>query len=88
VVQLTMRTQVSEQSPSPGAGILMLSMIARLGIVIYWFGCLLAVAALLGGGYGFLHPANDPWVPLLWGVAFAVVFWLIGRACLFVLAGR
>jgi hypothetical protein len=78
-----------EVSSPPRAGMLMLSMIARLGIVLYWFGCLLAVAALIIGGAVTLNaPPNPAWGPLATGAGVGVVFWLIGRACLFVLAGR
>jgi hypothetical protein len=63
-------------------------MAAILGLVIYWFSCLLALAVLIGFGLRALYVAPNPWVPLGWGVAFAFGLWLIGRACLFVLAGR
>jgi hypothetical protein len=64
-------------------------MLARLGDVLYWAGCLLgillvvAAVALYNVGTG-----GDKVVipPIL--IGFAVVVWLIGRACRYVLAGR
>ena len=65
-------------------------MLARLGIVLYWFGCLLAVGWLAIGCLDgcFDHPAGDPTNPLGLGAVIAVVMWLIGCACRYVLAGR
>jgi hypothetical protein len=60
-----------------------------LGTVIDVLNCLLAVAAVVIGVLYALekYPAYE-WVPLVEGVAAGIAFWLIGRASLFVLAGR
>ena len=63
-------------------------MAARLGYVLYWAGCVLAVVF---GGFGiaayYNAPDSDRWplVIVLGGIA--VIVWLIGRACRFILAG-
>lgn len=67
-------------------------MAARLGQVIYWFAC----GAALIWGTGAVAVGLMDWhgpAPPMAGVAFvgatgAAFFWLIGRAFLYVLAGR
>jgi hypothetical protein len=62
---------------------------ARLGTLVYVFNCLLAVAAMvIGVLYAFEKYPEYQWAPIVEGLAAGIVFWLIGRACLFVLAGR
>jgi len=63
-------------------------MITRLGDVLFWLGCLLAVACLAIGLYGFASSRSEAWGVLGSWVLIAVAFWLIGRACRYVLAGR
>ena len=63
----------------------MLSLLARLGVVLYWLGCLVAVVLLIIGG-ATLYDHDYRAAGFI--VAFGVGFWLIGRACLYVLAGR
>jgi hypothetical protein len=62
-------------------------MLARLGDVLYWTGCLLGIllvaAAFAYYNIGAIKPFE---VALLIGLG--VVFWLIGWACRYVLAGR
>ena len=60
-------------------------MLARLGIVLYWAGCLLAACLLLSAGALFWNGEN--WQAVVLIAAVGVVFWLIGRACRYVLAG-
>jgi hypothetical protein len=62
-------------------------MIERLGNVLYWLGCGLAV---LLAGLAILMAWNAP-EPVLAAIFFgvpAVVSWLIGCASLYILAGR
>jgi len=62
----------------------------RVGTVLYWAGCLLAAVALLSGVFALQHgPEYDQrWVVYVASVASAVLFWLIGRACKYFLAGE
>jgi len=63
-------------------------MAARLGHVLYWIGCACAVLALIIGA-GFLPyiqaGSKLAAATLIWGVA--LIFWLIGRALQYILAG-
>jgi hypothetical protein len=63
-------------------------MIARLGNVLYWAGCIFAV--IIGGG-GALIARNDtynPWGMFLSFAVIAAVVWVIGKTCRYILAGR
>jgi hypothetical protein len=63
----------------------MLSPLARLGVALYWLNGLLAVGLLIFGGaalYGHDYRAAGSIM------TFGVGFWLIGRACMYALAGR
>ena len=63
----------------------MVSMLARLWVVLYWLSCLLAVGLLIFCGatlYDHDYRAAGSIA------TFGVGFWLIGRACMYVLAGR
>lgn len=64
-------------------------MLARLGNVVYWLGCILA-AATVAFWVVLVHTTNDG--RDAFGVAlFAIVavgFWLIGRAFRYVLSGN
>lgn len=62
-------------------------MAARLGQVLYWLGCGLAVVFAMLAGLGFYNRA-DPFGPIFFGVVPAIGSYLTGRACLFILAGR
>jgi drug/metabolite transporter (DMT)-like permease len=64
----------------------MLSMLARLGIVLYWLGCLLAAGLLLLAGALFWN--NENYRAVVFLAALGVVCGLIGRACKYVLAAR
>jgi hypothetical protein len=64
-------------------------MLARFGDVLYWLGCGIAVALLSFASYGITQGAlrtDREFLVLL--AASAAVFWLIGRACRYVLSGR
>ena len=60
-------------------------MAARLGVVIYWFGVLLAF--LLGAIGVFVLFGDQPIVSVVLFVPAAIV-WLVGRALLYILAGE
>lgn len=65
-------------------------MITRFGNLLYWLGC---AAASLSGAFGVYFLTQTPptpadrILPLFFAFA-AMVFWLIGRAARYVLAGR
>lgn len=61
-------------------------MAERLGRVLYWFGCL-AAFLLAAGGIWVLTSTND-YRPgfIAFVMAPAVLAWLLGRACRYVLA--
>ncbi len=65
-------------------------MLARLGNVFYWLSTGLAVLFALAGVYNAIIGGtnNEWWQPLAVGAAFAIVFWGIGRAVRYVLAGK
>jgi hypothetical protein len=66
-------------------------MIARLGNVLYWTGCIvaaffLAISAYIGASHllgGDLSYDDFP----IYGIAYAAIAWCVGRACRYVLAG-
>ena len=60
--------------------------IQRLGDVLYWLGCGLAVVAL-GMGLYFSIQGDTGELLTFFGIV-AVVIWLVGRACRYVLAGE
>jgi hypothetical protein len=67
-------------------------MLARLGDVLYWLGCGIAVV-LLACGVILYAVDRDPsaggwWFPYAVIGVLAVAAWLIGRACRYVLGGR
>ena len=62
-------------------------MIDRLGNVLYWAACLLAVVAIVFGGWAFAVGILNP-VGLVMFVGGGIVIWLIGRAIRYVLSGR
>jgi hypothetical protein len=59
--------------------------LARLGHVLYWIGCIVAVVVLLAGAAAWLAPGPPAFMVL--GAIAAVIAWLIGRACRYVLSG-
>ena len=63
--------------------------VARLGEVLYWAGCVIAVAMIgltVVAYYDGTAPSGSKFPVFVGGFAFVV--WLIGRACRYVLAGR
>ena len=67
------------------------TMAARLGVVLFWFGCILSVLTLLTIPFGLMFPRGA-----FGGMDFFAIFlvtitasaiWLVGRACRYVLAG-
>jgi hypothetical protein len=62
-------------------------MLARLGDVLYWTGCLLAALLLVAAG-AYYKVEDIKTAELIFLIGFAVIVWLIGRACRYVLAER
>jgi hypothetical protein len=66
-------------------------MLARLGDVLYWSGCLLGVlfvaAAVAFYNFATIKPAEIVLVSAVL-IGLGIIVWLIGRACRYVLAGR
>jgi hypothetical protein len=68
-------------------------MLARLGNVLYWLGCILAGFAVICAIAMVVIPSNPNDTPVSSGlpIVFAVgafMIWLIGRALRYILAGR
>jgi hypothetical protein len=62
-------------------------MLVRLGEVLYWAGCLMAL--MLFGTLVYLgFEGNNPTAVFLFSAIISLPFFLIGRAALYVLAGR
>jgi hypothetical protein len=61
-------------------------MAARLGQVLYWAGCVLAILTIVIGVYLSWYE-RDAWEMRAIVFVIAALFWLIGRACRYVLAG-
>lgn len=64
-------------------------MAARIGRVLYWIGCIIAVLlVLLGIFFAFLAETTNGVVGGLTAfIPYAVLAWLIGRVCRYFLAG-
>ena len=64
-------------------------MLARLGDVLYWLGCILAAIVVVWGGvFAFRgEHADDPYLFCVVAVA-AFSIWVIGRALRFILSGE
>jgi hypothetical protein len=69
-------------------------MLARLGNVLYWLGCIVAALVFVSGEAFMSIIADSPRTTLfdyvvIFGVVgiIAIIIWLIGRACRYVLAG-
>ena len=62
-------------------------MLARLGDVLYWAGCLLAVL-LVAADIAYYNLEYIKLAELLLVIGIAVIVWMIARACRYVLAGR
>ena len=63
------------------------SMLARLGNVLYWTGCLLGILLVVAAVALYSDAPMDRLHSAIY-IGLAVVVWLIGRACRYVLAGR
>jgi hypothetical protein len=69
-------------------------MLERLGNVLYWLGCGLAGILFIAGILVIIlemTPSNDPYkvwlgLAICWGLA--LIAWLIGRACRYILSGK
>ena len=64
-------------------------MAARMGRVLYWVGCVIAILlVLLSIFFALLAETTSGVVGALTGfIPYAVVVWIIGRACRYFLAG-
>jgi hypothetical protein len=62
-------------------------MLALLGNVLYWAGWLVAVTLVVTSIFKFNSGHIRP-LELLVLIGLAVIVWMIGRACRYVLAGR
>jgi hypothetical protein len=64
-------------------------MLARLGDVLYWAACGLAVLFLLLSASVVVFGEGDSRTfGITWTAVLGVLVWLFGRACRYVLAGR
>jgi hypothetical protein len=61
-------------------------MVERLGHVLYWAGCVLAILIIVIGVYLSWYE-RDAWEMRVITFVVAALVWLIGRACRYVLAG-
>lgn len=65
------------------------TMAVRLGQDLYWAGCLIAsLVALIAAPAIWANWGPTDWGFVIIAGTIAVSVWLIGRACLYVLAGR
>ena len=62
-------------------------MLARLGNVLYWTGCLLGIL-LVAAAVAFLGTIKPAEIVLVSAFLLGLGVWLIGWACRYVLAGR
>lgn len=66
-------------------------MLARLGDVLYWLGCIIAAVVTATGGFiWFVEGRNraDGLIMFSFFIICAIAVWLIGRACRYVFAAR
>jgi 4-hydroxybenzoate polyprenyltransferase len=64
-------------------------MAARLGKVLYWAGCVLAALIIaIGVVLSSVTRAEQDWWALIVAFVVALLVWLTGRACRYVLAGN
>jgi hypothetical protein len=63
---------------------------ARKGRLLYWVGSGLAAVALVSGVFILQHGLDQDyrWGVYVVSIGSAVVFWLLGRACKYFLAGE
>ena len=63
-------------------------MVARLGNVIYWAACGAAVLNFFYWVWLALTAHVEPTTTIIFGAIISLVVWLIGRAALYILAGK
>ena len=65
-------------------------MLARLGQVLYWVCCGIAVLMLLYGllGFTYLNMQDAIFGSVIPAIIVALIFWLAGRAARYILAGK
>jgi hypothetical protein len=67
-----------------------MTMLARLGNVLYWLGCILAaliITAAIVEWFGEAQYRSNGWAIVFEFAVFAFVVWVIGRMCRYVLSG-
>lgn len=64
------------------------TMLARLGNVLYWLGCGLAAVVFITFMSEAFSGTRFQYEAAIAAVGFALVIWLIGRACRYVLNGN
>lgn len=62
--------------------------LARLGDVLHWFGCLLAGVFIVLAVAGVIFGNADRWAIATVATVVALLVFGLGRACRYVLAGR
>ena len=62
-------------------------MVARLGVVLYWAGCFMALLAAVWVAANVIYYPAD-WPGMIPSALVGVVAWGLGRAALYVLAAR
>ena len=63
-------------------------MLARLGQVIYWAACGIAVVVVLFGIAMSFGDNDDSLIIIVGSLVYAALVWLLGRAALYVSAGK
>lgn len=66
-------------------------MLARLGNVLYWLGCIVAVLIAAAGFMPYWsegYARKDGVGVTIASVVIALIAWVVGRACRYVLAGK
>jgi hypothetical protein len=64
-------------------------MAARLGEVLYWGASVIAGLLMIGAAFAMVFGmGDDRFLMVGFVTVFAIIVWLVGRACRYVLAGR
>lgn len=62
-------------------------MLARLGNVLYWLGCIVAGLIIVADGWDYYMEGTQDKGAYVFIAVIALVVWVVGRACRYVLAG-
>ena len=66
-------------------------MLVRLGNVLYWIGCAIALLLAIGGVFAGLNESTstkNAWEVLAFFEAGALLAWLAGKGCRYILSGK